>query len=311
MCRYEVYDSYFLFNVVKGDEVTKTAKVYFEEIEKIDEIGAFLVVQHRGQAYIFDKTAFVVNSRLLDYCAKHPAKVKAKGTKEPIDIAATVLFALSIASLFLGGICVAIMSSVNFLVTDNMWVFFLFTPLTIASIILGVYLKQRGKKYKKNLIAGIVLSVILCLYGSFPFIFAGIYSHDEQPILRVEERMRIDIPEYKQITTMDWTKGTQTTSRGYIYYTSDVYFDESAVEAFEIYIRSDYRWIGVIPNELVGITSSFCDYPGYDYFSIYNLDTGVFNQLPSKSGRYQFINVLYNSKSNVMKIVEYEIAYIE
>ena len=60
---------------------------------------------------------------------------------------------------------------------------------------------------------------------------------------------------------------------------------------------------------MVGITSYFCDIQTSDYYIIYNKDTGEFNKLPSSSGTYVFINVLYNAESNTMKLVEYQIEY--
>ena len=53
---------------------------------------------------------------------------------------------------------------------DNMWVFFLLTPIPISSIIFGFVLKSKGYKYKKNIIGDFIITFILCIYGSFIFI---------------------------------------------------------------------------------------------------------------------------------------------
>lgn len=60
---------------------------------------------------------------------------------------------------------------------------------------------------------------------------------------------------------------------------------------------------------MVGITSYFCDMQPSDYYIIYNKDTKEFNKLPSESGMYVFINILYNAERNTMKLVEYQIEY--
>ena len=78
---------------------------------------------------------------------------------------------------------------------------------------------------------------------------------------------------------------------------------------FEKNLLSDAKWISDIPNDMIGITSYFCDIQTSDYYIIYNRDTGEFNKLPSESGTYVFINVLYNAESNTMKLVEYQIEY--
>ena len=307
--QYEVYEKHFVLNVSKNGEITKTFNIKFEEIEKISTWGRFFIIQYGGQSYLIDKEALDKDSHLLSFCSNNPSNVDEQAAKSPLKTVSILLLIFSIASIVGGGICVAIMSHYNYTYTDNMWVFFLFTPIPIASLIFGLWLKKKSKKFKKNVVVGIVMTVLLCLYGSFTFIFAGIYTHDDAPLLRIEETLAIDVPDYLQITTQDWTKGTQTTRRGYIYSTSDVYFDENAVKSFEAEMQNDYRWISAIPSDLVGVTSFFCDYDGYDYYVVYNVSTGEFNKLPDESGRYEFINVLYNSKNKTMKIVEYEIAY--
>ena len=190
-----------------------------------------------------------------------------------------------------------------------MWVFFLFLPIPIASIVSGFYLKKKGYKYKKNIIVGFIMAALLCIYGSFSFIFANFYSHTDEPIVKAEQTLGIDIPQHSRINTQDWTTSTQSIPRGYIYSTSDIYFNDTAVEQFEKDISNDTRWLSDIPNDIVGITSYFCDIQASDYYIIYNKDTGEFNKLPSEGGTYVFINVLYNAKSNTMKIVEYQIEY--
>ena len=308
---YEIFDKYFVVNVVKGGEVIKNVKIYFEEIEKINAIGKFWILEHRAQGYIVDKDALRTDSPLRAFLEKRPDKIKIKEKKGPLEKAATVLFILTLVSLFGAMICMSILSEINHAFIGNAWVFFLLTPITISSIVLGVVLKKKGKKYKKNIIAGIVMTVSLCMYGSFTFIFAGLYTHDEAPILRVERLLHIDIPEYEYINTLDWSQGIQS-SRSTTYLMSEVYFKEEAVKEFEQGLPYDYKWMkGAIPSDLVGITSFFSDSRNYDYSIIYNVNTGEFNTLPSRSGRFRFINVMYNCKSNEMTIVEYEIDYVK
>ena len=192
-----------------------------------------------------------------------------------------------------------------------MWLFFLLTPIPISSIVFGFVLKSKNYKYKKNVIVGIIMAALLCIYGSFSFIFANVYDHSDEQIVRAEQTTGIDIPEHKQISTQDWTKGTQSVSRGYIYYTSDIYFDDFAVEEFEKQLASDNKWLSTVSSDMVGITSPMNDFGMYDYILIYNVDTSECNTLPSKSGNFRFINILYRLEDNQMKIVEYDIDYVK
>ena len=161
----------------------------------------------------------------------------------------------------------------------------------------------------KNVVVGFIMSSFLCIYGSFSFIFADLYSHSDEPILNAEQMLNIDIPQHSRINTQDWTQGTQSLPRGYIYSISDIYFDDASVEDFEKNISNDTKWISDIPNDMVGITSYFYDIQTSDYCIVYNKDTGEFNKLPEEDGEYVFINILYDTERNTMKLVEYKIEY--
>lgn len=306
---YEIFDGYFILNISQNEEITKTLKIYFDDIEKIQSFGNYLVLQTAGQSYIIKKDALIPESVFITFCNNTPNKVEAKKPKNKLKIISILLFVLSICTIWGALIGVAILSGINKAMTENMWVFFLLLPIPIASIVFGLYLKKKGYKYKKNVIVGIIMAVLLCIYGSFTFIFSDIYSHSDEPIVNAEQMLKIDIPEHLRINTQDWTKGTQSVPRGYIYSTSDIYFGDTAVEQFEKNISNDAKWISNIPNDMIGITSYFCDIQNSDYYIIYNKDTGEFNKLPSASGTYVFINVLYNAESNTMKLVEYQIEY--
>ena len=306
---YEIFDGFFILNISKNEEITRTLKIYFDDIEKIQSFGNYLVLQIAGQSYIIKKDVLIPESAFITFCNNTPNKVEAKKPKDKLKIISIIFFVLSICTILGALIGVAILSGINQAMTENMWVFFLFLPVPIASVVFGFYLKKKGYKYKKNVIVGIIMAALLCIYGSFTFIFSDIYSHSDEPIINAEQMLKIDIPEHSRINTQDFTKGTQSFPRGYIYSTSDIYFEDASVEQFEKNIQNNSKWMSDIPNDMIGITSYFCDIQTSDYYIIYNKDTGEFNKLPSSSGTYVFINVLYNAESNTMKLVEYKIEY--
>ncbi len=306
---YEIFEGYFVLNISRNDEITRTLKIYFDDIEKIQSFGNYLVLQIAEQSYIIKKDALIPDSPFITFCNHAPNKVEAKKPKDIFKTISILLFVFSILTIWGALLGVAVLSGINQAMTENMWVFFLFLPIPIASIVFGFYLKKKGFRYKKNVIVGFIMAGFLCIYGSFTFIFANVYSHNDEPILNAEQLLDIDIPTHSRINTQDWTNGTQSIPRGYIYSTSDIYFDDTAVEEFEKNLSSDTKWISAIPNDIIGITSYFCDIQTSDYYIMYNKDSMEFNKLPSESGTYVFINVLYNAESNTMKLVEYQIEY--
>lgn len=306
---YKVFENHISVNIYRENEKIRESKCLFTDIEQIQQFGQWLFLQFGGQSFIMRKSDLKESSAFYSYMYKNPSKITEKPTHNKWKVLSILLFVASLISIFAAMGLVAVVSSENHLFIENMWLFFLITPIPIASLVLGFILKAKGYKYKKNIIVGIIMAALLCIYGSFSFIFA--YDHSDEPIVRAEQIIGIDIPEHKQISTQDWTKGTQSVSRGYIYSTSDIYFDNSTVEEFEKQLKNDDKWLSSISNDLIGITSPMNDYGIYDYVLVYNVDTAEYNTLPNNSGKYRFINILYRLEENQMKIVEYDIDYVK
>lgn len=168
---YEIFDGYFVLSISRNEEITRTLKIYFDDIEKIQAFGNYLVLQIAGQSYIIKKDALIPKSAFITLCNNTPNKVEAKKPKDKLKIISILLFVLSICTIWGALIAVAILSGINQAMTENMWVFFLFLPIPIASVVFGFYLKKKGYKYKKNVVVGIIMAALLCIYGSFNFIF--------------------------------------------------------------------------------------------------------------------------------------------
>lgn len=308
---YKVFENYISINIYRENEKIRESKCFFTDIEKIQQFEKWLFLQFGGQSFIIRKSDLKENSAFYSYMYKNPSRITEKPMNNKWKVLSIILFVASLLSVFGALGLVTVVSSENHLFVENMWLFFLLTPIPIASIVLGLVLKVKNFKYKKNIIVGIIMTALLCIYGSFPFIFANVYDHSDKPIVKTEQTIGIDIPEHKQISTQDWTKGTQSVSRGYIYYTSDIYFENSTVADFEKQLAKDDKWLSSVSNDLIGITSPMNDYGFYDYVLIYNVDTAEYNTLPNDNGKYRFINILYRLEENQMRIVEYDIDYVK
>ena len=59
---YEIFDGYFKVNISRNGEITKTLKIYFDEVERAQSLGSYLVLQIAGQSYIIKKDALIANS---------------------------------------------------------------------------------------------------------------------------------------------------------------------------------------------------------------------------------------------------------
>ena len=308
---YNLFDDYVDIQIYRNNEIVRKTKCYYTDIEQIQQFGEWLILHFGGQLYIIRRNGLKDNSVIYSYMYKNPAKTAEPEIAYKEKIISNILVIASICSFFVALTLEVIVSEENGLFLENMWLFFLFSPIPIASVIFGFYLKSKGYKYKKNVVSGIIITALLCIYGSFTFIFTNIYDYSDEPIARTEQILGIDIPVHKHIITQDWTQGTQTVSRGYIYSTSDISFDNIAVLEFEKQLATDDKWLSSIPNDFIGITSPLNNYGFYDYTLIYNIDTAEYNSLPSNSGNFRLINVLYSMETNKMKIIEYDIEYVQ
>ncbi len=308
---YKVFEDYININIYRENKIMRSSKCFFSDIEQIQILGNWLFLEFGGQRFVLRKSELKENSSFFSYIYKNPKKTVQKPTSNGFKVLSSILFWLSLAAIFLALALVGAVSEKNNLFIENMWLFFLLTPIPIASIVLGYILKSKGYKYKKNIIVGIIMTALLCIYGSFSFVFSDIYNHSDAPIIKTEQTLGIDIPNHKQINTQDFTKASQSFSRGYIYYRSDIYFEDISVENFEKHIETDEKWLSAIPNDLIGITSPFVSSSYYDYVLIYNTDTSEYNTLPQNSGTFNFISVHYNLEENEMAITEYDIDYVK
>lgn len=310
---YEVGEKGIRVRVVRDGECKFFFDIDYTDVKSVTEYGDFIVIVYDNRSYILRKTELRQDSPLWQFLQTHPSKKKQKPPMDKWQKLSLTLFVLSILTIWFSLFAVAIATGINGMFESNMWLFFLFIPIPVASIIVGFYLKPKGYKVLKNIVAGFIMTGVLCLYGSFCFMFDGFYSHDDTGIKKIESLAGIDIPDYRQVNTHDWSKGEQSlgTEREYVCYVSSVLFDQIKVEDFEKQLENNKKWIDSVPSKLVGVMSTLSAYDHYDYVMVYNVDTGEFNTAPKESGTYRFINVSYSVSQNEMQIVEYDIQYVE
>lgn len=308
---YNVYENYFTVTVLKNGEFTAKYQYNFEKVDKLRYMGNYLLLSVDGGAFVLRKESLKANS--MFFLMKNYSKENAVTAEKRYTLYKTILMILFIASLlslFFSMIIGTIMSE-SHIFFQSPWAFFVVLPIPVASLIAGIIFKKRGYRCKKNIVAGIVFTVLLCIYGIGTFQTSEMYDHSDTAIVKVEEALGIDFPESKQIDTQNLSDSEQTSKRGFLYYTSDVYFAEADVENFEKEIGQNSIWLKSVPNNLIGITSPLSEFYKGSYFIVYNVDTKQINKLPEDSGKYRFYYIAYDDESDSMKIDEYVIDYVK
>ena len=168
---YKVFENYISVNIYRENEKIRESKCFFTDIEQIQQFGKWLFLQFGGQSFIIRKSDLKENSAFYSYMYKNPSKIIEPPVSNKWRTISIILFVASLLSIMGALALVGAVSNANGLFVENMWLFFLLTPIPIASIILGFVLKSKGYKYKKNIIVGFIMTFFLCIYGSFTFMF--------------------------------------------------------------------------------------------------------------------------------------------
>lgn len=166
---YRIFDDYIVVRICRNNEMIRESKCYLSEIERIQEAGKWLFFQFGGQSFILRKNELKENSAFYSYMYKNSSKTIEKSIPNKWRVLSIGLLVASLLSIFAAIGLVGVASEYNNF-NENMWLFFLFVPIPVASLIFGFMMKSKGYQYKKNIIAGIVMTFLLCIYGSFTFI---------------------------------------------------------------------------------------------------------------------------------------------
>lgn len=168
---YKVFENYIGVNIYRENERIRESKCFFTDIEQIQQFDKWLFLQFGGQSFIIRKSDLKENSAFYSYMYKNPSKIIEPPVPNKWRTISIILFVASLLSIMGALALVGAVSNANGLFVENMWLFFLLTPIPIASIIFGFVLKSKGYKYKKNIIVGFIMTFFLCIYGSFTFMF--------------------------------------------------------------------------------------------------------------------------------------------
>lgn len=241
---------------------------------------------------------------------KRPVK-RMSGKQKALSL---TLFISSCASFFIALILALILlplSNGNF--AKNLWVFFLFTPVAIGSIIYGFMLKKKGISAKKNLIAGFVVLPFLLIYGCLCFIpsSTGNPADANEFLQTVTTQTGVTIPEGENINYYEYKTGyiTQTST---IYNECEIVLSKQANTDFYNEISTSSLWNDKCPTAFIGISPSIYEF-GYDdgYYMIFNTHTKEYNALPSTEGRHAFIAMRYDYKNGTLYIYDYTIDFVK
>lgn len=73
---YKIYDNYFILNIYRKGERLRQSKCYFEEIQQIQKLDKWLLLQFGRQAFILRESDLKENSMFYSYIGKNTTNKK-------------------------------------------------------------------------------------------------------------------------------------------------------------------------------------------------------------------------------------------
>lgn len=212
----------------------------------------------------------------------------------------TALFILTLFTVLLGFITTMIafdsspLPEFSDALSEYMWIFFLFLPIPIASIVLGIIFLTKKYKCKKNIVAGAIMCAVLCLFGQFSFSLKGLVQHDDNYIKYIDNTLPIDLAD--KSAYVSYMPGIS--DDGLLH--KAAFKCKNRNEIIELVTtHSDFH------NDFGSATHMLpkSNYPDCNYYYLYNATSNEVGLV--KNGRNRYIMLGYNVKTNVMYVWEF------
>lgn len=322
--KYDVFDGSIRITVTKDDEILAVRNITPESVSRCWSTRDLYIFEYQKTVYCIKKQRLNSNSHLhlFFYNGK---QFKQKNTNA-LSITSNIFFILSFLTMFAGIICTSAMSASNNLYYENMWVFFLFLPIPIVSIILGVLKLKRREKGTKNIVAGIIMAFLLIIYGSFSFIYeepstivrptvdvSTNYDDEEQIVFdyvsKIEEEVKIDLPKSAVVTDMKTVVGDESWNKDTYYNVITIQLSDYDAWKFEKNQKKFELWTAQLKKEFNELLPPRYCGGDADYYILYNTNDETYNLIPTVTGEYKFWFLCYYADDNCFKVVDYTVTF--
>ena len=163
---YDVFEDHLVVTIAHPDK-KRSININPKDIQKVYFTEKHIILQVSNELYALKADQVDEGSHLHTLYKLAMPKAPMSSARAKWRALSIILFIASISSVMFALLSVSVAGTINDKPVQNMWLFFLYLPIPIASIVFYSLLKRKGIVFKKNLIVGIIMSVLLCIYGSF------------------------------------------------------------------------------------------------------------------------------------------------
>ena len=288
---YDLYADRMVITVMRRGELSSRFVVRYGDVSKILENQTHAVFVHGGNLFILRKSEPLCDA-VRPYIGAGKNTVAASGKGKVISI---LLIILSILCPFFALTALEAAATSSMVNSPASAAICAWRTIPTASIIFGFYQNKKGIRNVRNIVVGLILAVILAVYGSFTPIFKDSYISDNLAAEKYAAEINIELPKSEKCVINKLFEGEVRSS---------VLCEKTSFDAFFQNAKSDDRWKEELPTELQGCAPAFT-LGEYDLCLLYNADTGEFNTLPEKSGEYHFIFIAAKKSDRTLEIADY------
>jgi len=304
---------------------TISYKIKYNEITKCIETEKNIYLLWKNQNKIINLLKENCNKELIEFIyakinneniynanSKKSTRIKKYHNPKIIKNIMLIIFVLTLCSLFIASSVIDYVNDLNNAHGDEVimttWIYWCFLPIPIISIVLGCIYNGKGIKCKKNVIAGIIMGILLLLYGTFSL--SPTHMEDYSKIFEYREIIGVNIPNKGDLEIINW--GTYFEQDKTEYVAINIYYDEEDTTNLEMDIKNSSNWFlskKVNSDLKIFIPITFVANDN-TYYSIYNKTLNEYNIIPSKSGNYECYVMKYNISEKKMVLHKFIFNYV-
>ncbi len=324
---YDIYTDYIMITSLRDNIITSTKRITPYSIKQCWSTTDLYIFQVDKEIYCIKKHGLDSNSVVHRYysIAKHQQKNGNGTISKEFKIFSLVIFILTLLCFPIIFLCIYSIWEDGVWFGEYAWMMYLALPIPIISIIVGIISNKKGMKNTKNILAGIIVTLLLCLYGSFTFIdnpkepfneehYDEVQAEIDRTFLsEIEYQTKIKLPASSLLSSWDdsliyddavYWEGENIVMGNSV---ANITFSPSDARIFEKEIQNSELWMDNISSDYAVILPSDTEeiFVGADYHLIYNTDKGIYNTVPTEKGEYHFFYLFYFSDANILKAIKY------
>jgi hypothetical protein len=231
-----------------------------------------------------------------------------------VKITKLLLIIVPILSIFGGLYTFAMYNKINNIYdanfTQSAWLFWLWLPVPIISIIISYIYQKRGVNCSKNILVGFIISILLLIFGSFSLIpYSYDFSGNYDIIEDYQSVMNVRIPASGQLksgTSKSFNHKNISNLKIII-----VNYKKEDTSILTNDILNNENWIlsTLLTSKLENLIPSVFSTSDNIYYLFYNKTLDEYNTIPNNEGTYQFYTIRYDISEKNLLIYTFDYNY--